>query len=176
MPTSPPTSGRPQEKEDFGQTFAVWGFKSGPYLMLPFFGPSTLRDGVGLGVEFAVDPVPYVRNRVLDWKFYHSVAEFGLKAVDLRSQLIDAEADGLLAGSLDEYATVRSAYLQHRQSQIYDGNPPDEDDQRRRSARAGAAPSRARRPRRRRRSPGATDRPTSLPAKPATPPVSAPPQ
>ncbi|QYE34165.1 VacJ family lipoprotein [Polymorphobacter sp. PAMC 29334] len=120
--------GRPEEKEDFGQTFAVWGIKSGPYLMLPFFGPSTLRDGVGLGVEFAVDPVPYIRNAVIDWKFYYSVAEFGLKAVDLRSQLIDAGADGLLAGSLDEYATVRSAYLQHRQSQIYDGNPPDEDD------------------------------------------------
>ena len=120
--------GRPEEKEDFGQTFAVWGVNSGPYLMLPFFGPSTIRDGVGLGVEFAVDPIPYVRNAVLDWKFVDTVGEFGLKAIDLRSQLIDAGADGLLAGSLDEYATVRSAYLQHRQSQIYDGNPPDLDD------------------------------------------------
>jgi len=119
--------GRFEEKEDFGQTFAVWGIKSGPYLMLPFFGPSTIRDGVGLGVEFAVDPVPIVRNAVLNWKFYYSVGQFGLRAVDLRSTLIDVDADGILASSLDEYATVRSAYLQRRQSQIYDGNPPDED-------------------------------------------------
>lgn len=120
--------GRPEEKEDFGQTFAVWGIKSGPYLMLPFFGPSTLRDGVGLGVEFALDPVPYARNAVIHWTTLDSVGLFGLRAIDLRSQLIDQDADGLLAGSLDEYATVRSAFLQHRQSQIYDGNPPDEED------------------------------------------------
>ncbi len=120
--------GLPEQKEDFGQTFAVWGFKSGPYLMLPFFGPSTLRDGVGLGVEFVADPVPYVRNRITPWHTINTVEEFGLKALNLRSSLIDAGADGVLAGSLDEYATVRSAYLQRRQSQIYDGNPPDEDD------------------------------------------------
>lgn len=120
--------GRPEENEDFGQTFAVWGMKSGPFLMLPFFGPSTLRDGAGTAVEFAADPVPYVRNSALDWHFTYSIGQFGLTALDLRSQLIDADADGLLAGSLDEYATVRSAYLQRRQSQIYDGSPPDEDD------------------------------------------------
>lgn len=120
--------GRPQEKEDFGQTFAVWGIKSGPYLMLPLLGPSTVRDGVGLAVEFALDPVPYARNAVVHWKFIDSVGLFGLKAIDKRSQLIDVDADGLLAGSLDEYATVRSAFLQHRQSQVYDGNPPDEDE------------------------------------------------
>ncbi len=118
----------PEQKEDFGQTFAVWGFKSGPYLMLPFFGPSTLRDGIGLGVEFVVDPVPYVRNRITPWHTINTVEEFGLKALNLRSSLIDAGADSVLAGSLDEYATVRSAYLQRRQSQIYDGNPPDEED------------------------------------------------
>lgn len=120
--------GLPEQKEDFGQTFAVWGIKSGPYLMLPFFGPSTLRDGVGLGVEFVADPVPYIRNRITHWHTINTVAEFGLKALNLRSQLIDAGADGVLAGSLDEYATVRSAYLQRRQSQIYDGNPPDDED------------------------------------------------
>jgi len=117
-----------EQKEDFGQTFAVWGIKSGPYLMLPFFGPSTLRDGVGLGVEFVADPVPYVRNRITRWRTINTVEEFGLKALNLRSNLIDAGADGILASSLDEYATVRSAYLQRRQAQIYDGNPPDEAD------------------------------------------------
>ena len=120
--------GLPEQKEDFGQTFAVWGISSGPYLMLPFFGPSTLRDGVGLVVEYFADPVPYVRDRITPWHTINTVEEFGLKALNLRSSLIDAGADSVLAGSLDEYATVRSAYLQRRQSQIYDGNPPDEDD------------------------------------------------
>lgn len=120
--------GRPEEREDFGQTFAVWGANSGPFLMLPFFGPSTLRDGAGTAVGFVADPVPYARNSVLGSGLILSVEQFTLTALDLRSQLIDADADGLLAGSLDEYATVRSAYLQRRQSQIYDGNPPDDDD------------------------------------------------
>ncbi len=120
--------GLPEQKEDFGQTFAVWGIKSGPYLMLPFFGPSTLRDGVGLGVEFVADPVPYVRNRITRWRTVNTIESFGLKALNLRSSLIDAGADGILSSSLDEYATVRSAYLQRRQSQIYDGSPPDEED------------------------------------------------
>lgn len=149
--------GRPEEKEDFGQTFAVWGFKSGPYLMLPFFGPSTLRDGVGIGVEFAVDPVPYVRNRTVRWTTVDSIGEFGLKAVDLRSSLIDADADGLLASSLDEYATVRSAFLQRRQSQIYDGNPPDEDDVGNAPLAPGATPPAPS---------GATDTPAPPPAPP----------
>ena len=160
--------GLPEEKEDFGQTFAVWGFKSGPYLMLPFFGPSTLRDGVGLGAEFALDPVPYVRNRITTWRRINTVEEFGVKALNLRSNLIDAGADGVLAGSLDEYATVRSAYLQHRQSQIYDGNPPDEDDVTDAPLAPGAAPAAAATgngppptP-----VPSATDRPT--PSTPAT--------
>lgn len=144
-----------EQKEDYGQTLAMWGFKSGPYLMLPFFGPSTLRDGVGLGVEFAGgDPVPYVRNRITRWRFTNTIEEFGLKAINLRSTLIDAGADSVLAGSLDEYATVRSAYLQRRQSQIYDGSPPDEDD-------VGDAPL----------APGATG--GSIGAPPPTPAVSA---
>ncbi|MBV8971664.1 MAG: VacJ family lipoprotein [Sphingomonadaceae bacterium] len=120
--------GLPAQPEDFGQTFAVWGIPSGPYLMLPFFGPSTLREGVGLAIEQVVDPVPYVRNRITPWHTINTVEQFGLKALNLRSNLIDAGADSVLAGSLDEYATVRSAYLQRRQSLIYDGNPPDDDD------------------------------------------------
>lgn len=165
--------GLPEQKEDFGQTFAVWGISSGPYLMLPFFGPSTLRDGVGLGVEYLVDPVPYVRNRITPWHFANTVEAFTLKALDLRSSLIDAGADGILAGSLDEYATVRSAYLQHRQSEIYDGNPPDDDDMGDAPLAPGATPQAGATlngppptP-----VPSATDRPT-----PSSPPAAVPPQ
>ncbi len=120
--------GRPAEPEDFGQTLAVWGVNSGPYLMLPFIGPSTLRDAVGFGVDSFADPIPYARNAALDPSFGQKVAIFGGQTLNLRSDLIDAGVDGVLASSLDEYATVRSAYLQRRQSDIYDGSPPEEDE------------------------------------------------
>ncbi len=151
--------GLPEQKEDFGQTFAVWGISSGPYLMLPFFGPSTMRDGAGLGLEFVADPVPYVRNRITRWRTINTVESFGLKALNLRSSLIDAGADGILSSSLDEYATVRSAYLQRRQSQIYDGSPPDEDD-------VTDAPL----------APGGTIQPDAKAEATATPPADTPPQ
>ncbi len=120
--------GRPEEDEDFGQTLAVWGVNSGPYLMLPFLGPSTLRDAVGFGVDTVADPIPYARNAALDPSLLQKVEIFGGQTLDLRSRLVDAGADGVLASSLDEYATVKSAYLQRRQSDIYDGAPPAEDD------------------------------------------------
>jgi phospholipid-binding lipoprotein MlaA len=118
--------GIPQEPEDFGQTLAVWGVKSGPYIMLPLFGPSTLRDTVGRGVEFAGGD-PY-RQGVSALNL-STVEDIGLNAVELadtRSFIMDT-ADVLLRGSADEYSTVRSAYLQARQSVIYDGAPPEDD-------------------------------------------------
>lgn len=120
--------GRPEQDEDFGQTLAVWGVKSGPYLMLPVLGPSTFRDLGGFGVDLASDPVNYTINATLNPSFIENVGQFGLQTIDLRSRLIDAGADGVLAGSLDEYATVRSAYLQRRQADIYDGLLPDDDE------------------------------------------------
>ena len=120
--------GIPQQSEDFGQTLAVWGVKSGPFLMLPFFGPSTFRDAGGTGVDFVSDPVPYARNAIFHPTFVAKAAQFTVQTLNLRSKLIDAGADGVLSSSLDEYATVRSAYLQRRQSQIYDGAPPEDDD------------------------------------------------
>ncbi len=121
--------GRPEEPEDFGQTLAWWGVKSGPYLMLPFFGPSTIRDGVGLGVDLFSDPVPYGRNAAFHPSFAVKAGQFGAATIDLRSKITDAGGDKILADSLDEYATIKSAYLQRRQNLIYDGNPPLEDDE-----------------------------------------------
>ncbi len=161
--------GLPEQKEDFGQTFAVWGIPSGPYLMLPFFGPSTLREGVGLGLEQVLDPVPYVRNRITRWHTINTVEEFGLKALNLRSSLIDAGADSVLAGSLDEYATVRSAYLQRRQSLIYDGNPPDDEDLGDAPLAPGATTSKSGNGAPVTPAPSATDAPT-----PSTPPAAPP--
>jgi phospholipid-binding lipoprotein MlaA len=119
--------GLPEHKEDFGQTFAVWGIGSGPYLVLPVLGPSTLRDAAGRGIEFAGgDPFDYAIGR-LHLRWYVKYPGITLpRLLDVRAELLDT-ADKLLNGSADEYATVRSAYLQSRRNDIYDGNPPDDD-------------------------------------------------
>lgn len=119
--------GLPAHKEDLGQTFAVWGIGSGPYLVLPLLGPSTLRDATGRGAELAgADPFDYGVGRLhLQWYIQYPGLTLP-RLLDARAELLDS-ADKLLNGSADEYATVRSAYLQARQNEIYDGNPPDED-------------------------------------------------
>ncbi len=116
--------GRPQEPEDFGQTFAVWGIKSGPYVMLPFLGPSTLRDAFAVPFDFFIYPSDWARNAAFHPTLLARTAQITGRFINLRSKLTDSGADGLLAGSLDEYATVRSAYLQGRTNLIWDGNPP----------------------------------------------------
>jgi phospholipid-binding lipoprotein MlaA len=106
--------------EDFGQTLGYWGVRSGPYLVLPLLGPSTVRDTAGLPVDWQVDPVNNER-----------IANFGPETQILR--IVDKRASYLAAGnmlneaSIDKYAFLRDAYLQRRRSQIFDGNPPDED-------------------------------------------------
>ena len=107
--------------EDFGQTLGYWGVPSGPYLVLPLFGPSTLRDGASLPVDFAVSPTQYIddiptRNQV-----------FALRLVSKRAELLKS-VNMLEQASIDKYSFTRDAYLQYRRSQIYDGNPPDEED------------------------------------------------
>lgn len=106
--------------EDFGQTLGYWGVRSGPYLVLPLLGPSTVRDTAGLPVDWQVDPVNNER-----------IAHFGPETQILR--IVDKRASYLAAGnmlneaSIDKYAFLRDAYLQRRRSQIFDGNPPDEE-------------------------------------------------
>ena len=107
--------------EDFGQTLGYWGVPNGPYLVLPLFGPSTLRDGASLPVDFAVSPTQYIddiptRNQV-----------FALRLVSKRAELLKS-GNMLEQASIDKYSFTRDAYLQYRRSQIYDGNPPDEED------------------------------------------------
>jgi len=107
--------------EDFGQTLGYWGMPNGPYLVLPLFGPSTLRDGASLPIDFAVSPTQFVndiptRNQV-----------FTLRLVSKRAELLKP-GNLLEEASIDKYSFTRDAYLQYRRSQIYDGNPPDEED------------------------------------------------
>jgi len=104
--------------EDLGQTFGRWGIRSGPYLMLPVFGPSSVRDGFGrIGDTFA-HPRYYIDD---DWTRYGLTA---LDFVDTRAGLL--QTDAVLERSFDRYAFIRNAYLQRRQFQVYDGNPPEE--------------------------------------------------
>ena len=104
-----------KNNEDFGQTLAYWGWENSTYIVLPFLGPSTLRDTGGLVVDSAVfDPIYYVedvpaRNSALALKF-----------VDRRSQYLPA-SDLLDEAALDPYAFMRDAYMQRRNSQVHDG-------------------------------------------------------
>jgi len=105
--------------EDFGQTLGYWGVGSGPYLMLPFFGPSSTRDAPGLVVDFYASPVfLWDPDPTTRWSL------FGLDVVDSRANLMQAEKFIDIA-AIDRYSFLRDAYLQRREYLIHDGNPPD---------------------------------------------------
>ena len=107
------TFGLEPRKEDFGQTFAVWGWTNSTYLVIPFIGPSTLRDGVGLIGDYYANP--FYNGVVFD-----DYAQYGLivvDAVDQRANLLPV-TDDIDKNALDPYATYRSEYLQHRQGEI----------------------------------------------------------
>ena len=107
-----------RQNEDFGQTLAVWGVGSGPYLVLPFAGPSTPRDATGMGVDY-FGPTPSVTD-YMEWPDYLYLRT--LQVVDLRAGFIPAEQ----AMSGDPYIFIRNAYLQRREYQIQDGEVRDD--------------------------------------------------
>lgn len=110
--------GLPKHKEDFGQTLGRWGVAEGPYLVLPLFGPGSLRDAVGTVAgdlqanPFRALPDPGARNAIM-----------ATRLVDARSRLLSGDRlfDEI---SIDRYLFIRDAYLQRRESQIWDGDPP----------------------------------------------------
>ncbi len=105
--------------EDFGQTLGHWGIGPGPYLVLPFLGPSSLRDFGGRLLDSQIDPLGYVSP------VKASNALQGLRVVDTRVSLFPF--DQLLAqAALDRYTFTRSAYLQRRESLVLDGKRPKE--------------------------------------------------
>jgi phospholipid-binding lipoprotein MlaA len=113
--------GLERHPEDFGQTLGAWGVPNGPYLVLPLFGPSTLRDTAGMPVDTSVD---YVRN--LDHIATRNSA-MAVRIIDKRAGLLDA-GNMLNQAAIDKYSFTRDAYLQYRRNQVFDGNPPDEDE------------------------------------------------
>lgn len=100
------------DEEDFGQTFAVWGVDAGPYLVLPLFGPSTVRDAAGLIPNLYVNPLVNLNNDSLV-----NYGRIGLYFIDSRADVIAAET--LITG--DKYIFLRDAFLQNRDFLISDG-------------------------------------------------------
>ena len=102
--------------EDFGQTLGVWGVGSGPYIVWPFLGPSTIRDSAGLPVDTYADPIAYIDH------FETRLSFSAGKLIDLRANLVDTES--LLSG--DRYLFIRDAYLQRRDFLVKDGKVEDD--------------------------------------------------
>ena len=111
----------PQHTTDFGVTLAHWGVPEGPYLVLPFVGPTTLRDVWRLPVDSYFDPLSwYARDHDFRWHAQYAPSLFYL--VTLRASALPL--DSILDSSYDPYAFMRDAYRQHRLYEIYYGNPP----------------------------------------------------
>lgn len=110
--------GLPRHNEDFGQTLGVWGLPSGPYLVLPLLGPSSVRDATGVVAGWSADPVRHIESEG------DRTAVALTRVVDTRASLLPL--DRLIEGAaLDRYTFVRNAYLQRRLNLVYDGDPPD---------------------------------------------------
>ena len=109
----------PKHNEDFGQTLGAWGIGDGPYFVLPFLGPSTIRDTAGIYVQAPHHPINDIEDSETFW------ATTALFTVDTRAQLLGA-SKVVDEAALDNYLFIRDAYLQRRRSLVYDGNPPRE--------------------------------------------------
>ena len=112
-------AGLEKNKEDFGQTLGVWGVPSGPYVVLPLFGPSSVRDTAGLALDIKTDFILNSNQLNHDQKVGSTV----LRVVNQRANLLDA-SQLLEDAAFDKYSFLRDSYLQRRRNQVYDGNPP----------------------------------------------------
>jgi phospholipid-binding lipoprotein MlaA len=115
--------GIPGHGEDFGQTLAVWGVKDGPYLILPFFGPSNPRDATGLVVDAAIDPTNQIPIKQHIW--WAAGREY-FTLLDLRAQTYQT-IRGIQRSSVDYYSSLRSLYRQLRADQIANGRRQTQD-------------------------------------------------
>jgi phospholipid-binding lipoprotein MlaA len=111
--------GIPGHGADFGQTLAVWGAGEGPYLMLPFLGPSNPRDAAGLAVDVAIDPTNFIPIKQHLW--WAAGREY-FTVLDLRAQTYQT-IQGIQRSSVDYYSSLRSLYRQLRDNEIRNGRP-----------------------------------------------------
>ena len=110
--------GLKNDEEDFGQTLGYWGYEESTYLVIPFLGPSTVRDFSGIVIDSVLDPVSYNDEIHRDARLMAT----GVKVVDLRADLLSVEN---LQLSQDRYAFIRNAFLQNREYMINDGDVED---------------------------------------------------
>jgi len=118
--------GMPRQSGDFGQTLYAWGVVDGPFLMLPLFGPSNIRDAIGMGVDSYAAPIGHVGSDATSRKVTAAVGVTG--GVDERSRNIET-LEGIEAGSVDFYAYLRSVWRQNRQATLREareGVPEDD--------------------------------------------------
>jgi phospholipid-binding lipoprotein MlaA len=111
--------GIPRNDEDFGQTLGRWGVPSGPYVVLPFFGPSTARDAPSLYADFQTDlRIGDYLDPTTEW------ALIGISFVNRRAEL--RACDSSYQAAYDPYAFIRDAWLQRREYQVKDGDVADD--------------------------------------------------
>ena len=111
--------GLPEHDEDFGQTLAVWGVKEGPYLMLPFIGPKTLRSLTGDLTDVLFNPLLNIDDTNLKIKTNL------INLLQDRSDLSDLEEE--LDNSFDPYQYIKDSYIQNRKYKIHNGNTSEDD-------------------------------------------------
>jgi len=109
----------PRYNEDFGQTLAVWGWKDSRYLVMPIFGPYTARDFIGRGFYGYFHPVSYAVRE------YNNYIPLVVDLISLRAELLPFQAE--LDAANDPYVLVRDVWLQNREYNIFDGDPPQPD-------------------------------------------------
>ncbi len=110
-------------KEDFGQTLGHWGVKPGPFVVLPFLGPSTVRDALALPADTQFSPSGFFDDNAT------RLMLTALNITETRASLLRT-TDALIEASLDPYSFMRDAWLQKRQNDVYDGDPPSDFDYR----------------------------------------------
>ncbi len=110
-----------RNRTDIGETLGRWGVPPGPYLVLPIFGPSTVRDSTSLLADLGYNPITQINDDNT------RLSLVVLRAVDTRASLLRAE-QLLDSMGIDKYNAIRTVYLQQRLNAIYDGNPPDPED------------------------------------------------
>ena len=112
-------AGIPYHDEDFGQTLAVWGWKESRYLVMPVIGPYTVRDLLGRGFYGYFHPVSYMIRE------HNNYWPLAVDLISLRAELLPLQAD--IDAAADPYVLVRDVWLQNREFNIYDGDPPAPD-------------------------------------------------
>lgn len=116
--------GLDKHNEDIGQTLGWWGIGPGPYVVIPFLGPSSVRDGIGTITEIVTDPLTRWTDDEPFWRW----SLWGLRIVSFRATLLGSERI-LDVAATDRYAFVRDAYFQRRRNLIWDGRPPRDPDE-----------------------------------------------